>query len=216
MADTVLHDDPERKEKVKDDLTKLKKHLNCIRLGAHCSGRLCLRPRVTPKAPRPTPESALLSTTAPAEIQSSAPLVPNIDFSMPIAPPLIAPAAAPNTIEPVNTRAVDDSTHISSSLNPIVHPFSSTPPERSLPTTSAPHPDLGNTSAGSRTRQEIQYHSEFAGRRILIPRRPAALSAELRPILVPRSRNNPRSVQRLRTTVGDVSVPRAEFVSDDC
>lgn len=60
MADVALVGDADRKEKIKVDLAKLKKHMGCIRLGAHCSGKMCLRPRSankTSKTTQPPPVS---------------------------------------------------------------------------------------------------------------------------------------------------------------
>jgi hypothetical protein len=55
MANVILKDDDaDRFKKMEKDLLKLKRHIGCIRLGAHCSGRMCLRPRlaVSPEVPQ--------------------------------------------------------------------------------------------------------------------------------------------------------------------
>jgi hypothetical protein len=52
----------ERKEKIEQDLAFLKRHSQCIRLGAHCTTRMCLRPRaaVKPNVPN-SPDTANVS-----------------------------------------------------------------------------------------------------------------------------------------------------------
>ncbi|KAJ3302936.1 hypothetical protein HDV03_004448 [Kappamyces sp. JEL0829] len=108
MAETVLADDPERREKATTDLTRLKKHINCIRLGAHCSGRLCLRPRLgttvtthKKSAMGEQDSRTLANTAALSRGPASVPLIaaPAMLPPEPLRDPLIAPAAAPNTVE---------------------------------------------------------------------------------------------------------------------
>jgi hypothetical protein len=44
---------PEQKKRIAEDTEFLKRHSGCIRLGAHCSPRMCLRPRVQKQENRP-------------------------------------------------------------------------------------------------------------------------------------------------------------------
>ena len=72
----AMEGDKDRYEKMEKDLIKLKRHLGCIRLGAHCSGRMCLRPRVVAKAtspPAPAPQTN--STESSSSLPASAPSV---------------------------------------------------------------------------------------------------------------------------------------------
>ena len=67
MSDTIC--DQERRQKIANDLIKLKKHSGCIRLGAHCSGKMCLRPKaVVPTKPVPVPHTPSIRSILPSPI----------------------------------------------------------------------------------------------------------------------------------------------------
>jgi hypothetical protein len=69
MVTLLLAERPElqvRREKVMEDMEFYKRHVNCIRLGAHCSVKMCLRPKypgnknqsAEPPAPAPAPNQS--------------------------------------------------------------------------------------------------------------------------------------------------------------
>ena len=54
LVEILLVDDIERREIIQRDMQKLQKHKNCIRLGAHCTGTMCLRPKAIGDTMTPT------------------------------------------------------------------------------------------------------------------------------------------------------------------
>ena len=38
----------QRLAKIQEDMGFYKRHISCIRLGAHCSAKMCLRPKIQP------------------------------------------------------------------------------------------------------------------------------------------------------------------------
>ena len=43
---SVLMIGTERMTKIEEDMGFYKRHIQCIRLGAHCTGKMCLRPKI--------------------------------------------------------------------------------------------------------------------------------------------------------------------------